>query len=346
MKQLKVAVSGLGRIGWAYHIPQIRKQEGFILTAVADASAERLAEAEQSFGVNTYSDFKQMIQTEELDLVVIASPTIFHMEQAVFAMEHGVDVLLEKPMAGSLDEADTIIATMKKLGRKLMVFQPHRTKPEFLAAKNIIDRNLLGPVYMIKRSDSRYFRRNDWQSLTKYGGGMLNNSGSHYIDQLISLAGSSAKSIASTLKTVASMGDADDVVKMLIETENGITLDLDINQAASIPLPTWILLGKYGAAALEQTDQGPVFRVRYLKEEELPELGVNEELAAPGRTYGNEDQLIWHEEMVRVNDFEEIDFYEKCLDYYVKDENPFVPVEETREVMRIIEECRKMNSSS
>ncbi|HZG75111.1 MAG TPA: Gfo/Idh/MocA family oxidoreductase [Paenibacillus sp.] len=340
MKVLKTAVVGLGRIGWSYHCKEIAAHEGFELTAVADRSPERLAEAEQTYGAASYSDFDAMLEREALDLVVIASPTIFHKEQAIRAMERGLDVFLEKPMAGDLDEADAIIRAMKRYGRKVMVFQPHRTTPEFLAAKHIVESGKLGPVYMIKRGWSNYVRRNDWQSLKQYGGGMLNNYGTHFIDQTLSLAGSAARTIACSLKKIASLGDADDVVKLTIETENDITLDIDINMAAALPLPPWTLLGRYGSASMERTERGEEFVVRYLKPEELPALDVNAQLAAPGRKYDNGDRLTWYEERVAVNGFLPIDFYERCYDYFALGEAPFVSVEETREVMRIIEECR------
>jgi predicted dehydrogenase len=340
MRVLKTAVVGLGRIGWSYHCKQIAAHEGFELTAVADRSPERLAEAEQTYGAVAYTDFDAMLEKEALDLVVIASPTIFHREQAIRAMERGLDVFLEKPMAGDLEEADAIVRAMNKNGRKVMVYQPHRTTPEFLAAKHIVESGKLGPVYMIKRGWSNYVRRNDWQSLKQYGGGMLNNYGTHFIDQTLSLAGSKARTISGSLKRIASLGDADDVVKLVIETENDVTLDIDINMATAVPLPPWALLGQYGSASMERTERGEEFVVRYLKPEELPALDINTQLAAPGRQYDNGDRLTWYEERFAVNDFQPIDFYEQCYRYFALGEAPFVSVEETREVMRIIQECR------
>ncbi|WP_309121188.1 Gfo/Idh/MocA family oxidoreductase [Paenibacillus sp.] len=343
MKPLKTAVIGLGRIGWSYHCPQLTKHEGYALTAVMDRSPERLDEAERAYGIRTYQDFDRLLESEAIDLAVIASPTIFHKEQAIRAMERGVDVLLEKPMAGSLEEVDAILEAMEKHGRKLMVFQPHRTYAEFLAAKSIVDGGKLGRVFMMKRASSGYVRRNDWQSMKKYGGGMLNNYGAHFIDQLLCLAGSEAKRISCGMKRIATLGDAEDVVKLVIETGNDVTLDLDINMAAAVPLPPWTILGQYGSANLEYTEQGARFVVRYVKPEELPNLSVHQELAAPGRTYDNGDRLVWHEESVRVDEFPPLNFYEQCFDYFARGGPSFVAVEQTREVMRIIEECRKQN---
>lgn len=340
MKIIRTAVVGLGRIGWMYHIPNIINNEGFELVAVCDPSVEHLKEAEEKFGVQGYSNYDDMLNNEKFDLVVIASPTIFHKEQTIAAMKKGIDVFLEKPMAQSLQEADEIIDTMNKYNRKLMVYQPHRINPEFIALQSILNRNLIGPVYMIKRACSSYVRRNDWQSLKKYGGGMLNNYGAHFIDQMLYLCGSKVKSISSNIRTIASLGDADDVVKILMETENKVILDLDINMAAALPLPDWIVLGKYGSIVCENNPEGKkVFRIKYYDEKDLPDLELHTELAAPGRQYNNFDSIPWMEETVYISDFKPGNFYDKCYDYYALNKKAFVLIEDTREVMRIIEKC-------
>lgn len=137
MKKIKVAVIGLGRIGWGFHLPQIAGHGGFHLISAADTSEERLLEAKEKYSITGYTDYIEMYEKEKPDLVVIASPTLFHREQAIEAMEHGIDVFLDKPMAMDLKEADDIINTMERTGRKLMVYQPHRVTAEFTALQDI-----------------------------------------------------------------------------------------------------------------------------------------------------------------------------------------------------------------
>jgi predicted dehydrogenase len=151
MKKLRSGLVGLGRVGWPFHFPQLLEKEGFDFLAVTDMQDERLAEAKSKAPhIRCYKDFNRMIDEEELDLVVIASPTGFHFEQVKKAFEAGVDVFLEKPMAVDLAEADRMIELMHKHGRKLMVYQPHRKFAHTVKAKEIIDSGLLGNIYMIK----------------------------------------------------------------------------------------------------------------------------------------------------------------------------------------------------
>lgn len=345
MKILKTAVVGLGRIGWQFHIPEIIRHEGFELAAVVDPLAERLDEAKAQFNAKGYTDYLEMLNKEKPDLVVIASPTPFHFPQTLAAFERGIDVFLEKPMVPTVEEADRMIEKMKQTGRKLMIYQPHRITPELLAAQSIIESGILGGLYMVKRAISAYQRRNDWQSQKKFGGGMLNNHGAHYIDQLLYLTSSTAKSVSCSLRKIAALGDADDVVKALIETQNSIILDLDINMAAALPLPMFILMGSCGTAALERNSQGQsVFKIRYYKEDELKkDIDVHTEFAAPGRSYSNlDDKIIWYEKEINTADFSGVRFYDKCYDYFALDKKSFVPVTETREVLRVMNKCREV----
>lgn len=342
MKVLKTAISGLGRIGWGYHLPSIINNTGFKLTAVYDPLPERVQEAHEKYGVKGYNDYEELFANEEIDLMVIASPTIYHVGQAIASFEHGADVFIEKPMAATMDEANLLIDSMHKNNRKLMVYQPQRATSEVQALKSLIEQKLIGNIYMIKYARSDYERRNDWQSLKQFAGGMLNNYGAHQIDLLLSLAASKACNITCRMLKIVSMGDADDVVKAVIETENGTIIDMDINMATAFEFPKWFVLGSLGTIIfnVDENDAG-FFTVKYLLENELTELSVNPELAAAGRLYGSVDRLNWHEKRINISEFKAIDFYDKVYEYYALGKEPFVPVCETLEVMRVLGECRR-----
>ena len=339
MRTLRTAVIGLGRIGWQFHVPQIAQHDGFELVAVVDPLQERLDEAKSKFGVKGYTDYDQLLNAEKLDLVVIASPTHFHCDHAIAAFEHGYDVFCDKPIAPSLEDADRMIDSMKKHDRKLMIYQPHRARVETVALREILSRDIIGTVYMMKLARSAYARRNDWQAFRKYGGGMLNNYGAHHIDQSLYVSGSRAKRITCALRTIASLGDADDVVKVVIETENDIILDVDINMASAYPLPEWQVLGERGSLVLDEKQR--TWRARFFHHEELTDIGIQDGLAAEDRRYGSGETIPWREEVFPLSDFRPVDFYAKCYDYFALDGEPFVPIAETREVMRVLDACRK-----
>ena len=340
MKKLKTGLSGLGRVGWPFHFPQLVKKEGFELKAVVDMQDDRLAEAkEKAPDIHCYKDFNKMIEEEDLDLVVIASPTGFHYEQLKKAFESGVDVFLEKPMAMDLAEADKMIALKKQYGRKLMVYQPHRKFAHTVKAKEIIDSGILGDIYMIKHETSLFRFRSDWQSLKKYGGGMVNNYGAHFIDLLLYLSNSTkAVDINCHLRRIASVGDADDVVKLVMLSDNNTILDLDINCAAATSNKQLIVYGNYGTLWLDKGSR--VLNVKHFDPTKTQGFTIDESLAAAGRKYDFIGEPPWEEEEIPLAGCKEVDYYEKCYEYFALDQKPFVDVSETREVMRIIQECK------
>ena len=337
METLRAALIGLGRIGWQFHLPELARHEGFEPAAVVDPLQERLDEARGKYGVAGYRDHRPMLRAVKPDLVVIASPTPFHAEQAIDAFEAGSDVFCDKPLATSLQEADRMIQAAQSRGRKLMAYQPHRGHSVCVALMDVLGRDLIGPVYMVKAASARWRRRNDWQAWRRYGGGMLYNYGAHMIDQLLYITGSRARRVSCSLRTVASLGDADDVVKAVIETDTGVILDMDINQASAWPLPAWCVLGRRGGIVYDP--KAKQLHVRYLPEGEMPELELQEGLAAEGRIYQVGEIKDWREEVVPLANHKEIDFYQKCYDYFAMDAEPFVKIEETRELMRVLEEC-------
>ena len=339
-RDLKTVVLGLGRVAWSFHLPQILAHDGFELSAVVDPLPERLKEAACKFKVPTgYSTTEAMYAKEEPDLVVVASPTRFHYDQIMEAFSPGCDVFCDKPLACSLEETDGIIEEMNRSGRKLMVYQPHRVSAEAQAVKSILDSGLLGKVYLVKRAIGRFDRRSDWQAFRKNGGGMLNNYGAHYIDQFLYLNRSPFRKVDCELRAMVTLGDADDVVKATLTAENGVILDLDINMAAAHPFPPWYIAGTRGAAVFDVKSEA--WNLKYCLPEELPPSRPQDGLAAANRAYGSGETIRWKTKKVRVKDDAALDFYAKCHDYFALDLPPFVPVTETREVMRAIELCRR-----
>jgi scyllo-inositol 2-dehydrogenase (NADP+) len=337
IKKIKTAVVGLGRIGWQFHLPQIASHEGFELVGVTDPLQERLDEAKKIYGVNGYQNYSDMLKAEKPRLVVVASPTKFHCEQTVQAFENGCDVFCEKPVVLSLAEMRKILEYKQSRNRKFMAYQPHRGYRETVALQHILSLGLLGDVYMHKRACSAYARRSDWQAFISHGGGMLNNYGTHFIDQLVYLAKSEIVDIKCQTQKIASLGDAEDVVKVLMVASNGIILDLDINMATAFQMTPWQVYGNHGTAVLNHN----VWQVKFFNPDELEDVNVQSTLAAEGRSYANGEKIPWRLKEFDIEDFEPVCYYDKCYDYFSLGKEPFVDIEESRLLLEIIEKCRE-----
>jgi predicted dehydrogenase len=341
--KIRTVISGLGRIAWSYHLPALDNNPNFELVAAVDPLPERLNEAAEKWQIeHLYTSYDKMLDQVKPDLVVVASPTPFHTEQICKAFLHGANVFCEKPLTTSLQETDMIIAEMKRFKRKLMVYQPRRLDLDCQQAKAIIESNILGSVYMIKRSIQTYKRRNDWQALQRYGGGMLNNYGAHYIDQLLYITNQSISCEYCELKNLISQGDADDFVKLVLKTTDGILMDIEVNQVSAFEKNEWTICGINGTAIWDSNNRN--WQIKYFNPDTLPSISLQTTLAALNRQYPNE-KIPWQESDCTFNIPPQQDFYDNCYDYFALGQTPLVDLNETRQVMAIIDQAGNNNLS-
>ena len=123
--KLKAGVTGLGRIGWE-HVKALAGHADYSLAAVADPAADRCAEAVTKFGCAAVATHDELLRVAGLDVVVIATPTHLHRVMAIAAFQAGKHVLLEKPMAVTVAEAQEIAQAAQRAHRVLTVYQPPR----------------------------------------------------------------------------------------------------------------------------------------------------------------------------------------------------------------------------
>ncbi len=334
-KVLKTAVAGLG-MGLSFHVPSLIADKNYQLVALCDTDQVKLDQACAQYAVPGYLDYEQMLEKEDLDLVVVATPTQLHLEHAVLALKRKIAVFLEKPMAKDLTEANRIRQAMAEYDTRLMVYQPHRTRSDFQTARQVLASGLLGKVYMIKRRHGVYLVRSSWQAYKKNGGGTLNNYGSHYVDALLNLAGGQASQVSCELARVLATGDADDFSKILIKQDNGIILDIEMSLSALIKYVPWEIYGDKGTAVYTKNTAGQdVFRVRYFSGASRPEMEY-----LPQKDVSETEDLPPHaiqDFLVEANP--PIDIFQKCYEYFALGRESFVPVEETLAVMDVLGRC-------
>lgn len=335
-RKIRIGVVGLGRIGWDFHCKTLAKHRDFALVGVADTDSERCREAEVTYGCAAFADFSELLELSGLETVVIAAPTHLHKEMALAALRRNLHVYMEKPLARNLDEARSIVRAAARKGRVLSVYQPHRVSATTQHLLKILRSGEIGQVYQVRFGRFNCVRRDDWQSLRRYGGGMLNNYGAHYLDVLMQLIGYDVKRVFCQLRRVMSLGDAEDVVKVVIETRNGAMGEVDINQASAISSFELEVLGTSGAVVLENGE----FRVRSFDPEDLEPKELDRSLASAGREYPR-DQIPFRERLVPVDQGLQVDVYADLARAIRTGKAPLVRPEEPLAVMRLIERCRE-----
>jgi len=339
MEKLKCGVVGLGRIGWCSHCKEINGRDDTELICVVDPVAERREEAMKIFKTKAFPTMEEAINNLDLDLLVIASPSNFHFEQTIKALNNGINVLVEKPMAGSLKEVDEMIATAKRKNKVLAVNQKHRFMAYYVQLREILDSGILGKVYRILYRSYSFSRRSDWQSLKKMGGGTLSNTGPHGVDMLLGILGGKAELLFADLRKVAAVGDAEDVAILLLKGMNNELVEFELNSAAAFPVAAWYIMGDCGTL----TYRDETFHIKYFDPEKLMPLAVNDSLAVEGRTYDNQDRIPWQEKVIPLDKSRTLDLYDNLVGVIRGQEKLRVPLEDVREQIRLINEAKRIS---
>lgn len=289
---IHVGVAGLGRSGWDMHIralatlPQIYK-----ISAVADAQPARRQEAHDRFNCYTTDNFDELVVREDVELVVVATPTHLHATQTIKALQAGKHVIVEKPMAVSLADIEDMMTAAQKAERILTVNQNYRYQPDFRKVCQVLASGKLGQIVQIRVAVHQFSRRWDWQTLTEYGGGILNNHGVHWLDMMLQLIEDSEPEVfCHMVRTPLYAGDAESHAKLLLRPQNGPLVDIELTHANAYGQDTWLVMGTQGSL----TGTRRHLRWKYFEPEAVPALQLDRE-PTPDRSY-NREELPWIEE--------------------------------------------------
>lgn len=192
---LKVGIAGYGLAGSVFHAPLVSSTPGMTVAAIVTGNPERQAQARRDFpAAAIYTTVDELLaDPSTVDLVVVAAPNRAHVPLGIAALEAGLPVVIDKPLAPSTADGERLIQTAKQRGKLLTVFQNRRWDNDFLTVRKLIDADLLGAV---TRFESRFERfrptlKGGWRELgePEEGGGLLFDLGAHLIDQALVLFG-------------------------------------------------------------------------------------------------------------------------------------------------------------
>lgn len=276
-KKIKVGIIGTGWIAEAHVLNYLKCPDVEIVAAadLIDGKAEKFCKANGIEGVRLYPDHKSMIDNEELDAVSVCTYNRTHAQCSIYALEHGVNVLLEKPMCVTLDEAVAICKAEKKSGKILSIgFQP-RFDENMKMLKKVVETGELGDIYYIQTGGGR--RRG---IPTPYGTsfiedetaglGALADIGCYSLDMVLNAVGYPKPLTVSGYTSdffgkdpvtypnhpeYAEKFGVDDFAAAFIRLEGGIVLDFRIAWAMNLDTPgDTIILGKKAGLRIPSTE--------------------------------------------------------------------------------------------
>ncbi|MEV4946060.1 Gfo/Idh/MocA family oxidoreductase [Streptomyces sp. NPDC053755] len=282
---LRVGLVGYGLAGSVFHAPLIEATAGLTLDTVTTGNPERQEQVRAAHpGVRVAGSPDELwARADELDLIVVASPNKTHVPVATAALEAGLPVVVDKPVAGTAAEARELAALADERGLLLSVFQNRRWDNDFRTLRKLVADGELGAV---QRFESRFER---WRPQLKGGwresgapeeiGGLLYDLGSHVVDQALVLFGPAVRVYAES--DVRRPGaETDDDTFLAITHANGVRSHLYVSATTAQLGPRFRVLGsragfvKYGLDPQEAA----------LREGRRP---------APGSPWGVEAPSVW-----------------------------------------------------
>lgn len=245
---VRVGLVGYGSAGRGFHAPLIAAA-GLRLVAVATGNPERAAQVAQDHpGARVVPDLDALLAVADLDLVVLASPTGVHVEQARRVVATGVAVVVDKPLGVDASSALEVVDLAEREGTPLTVFQNRRYDPEFRTMQGVLRSGALGAVL---RGELRWERwrpvpKDRWRenAAPQEGGGLLLDLFSHLVDQAVLMFGP-VEAVYGEL--AAHTTRAEDMAFLSCRHASGTVSHLGATSVSAAPGPRVRLLGSRAA---------------------------------------------------------------------------------------------------
>lgn len=290
-KIIGVGILGLGRSGYGIHIDAILQMpEQFKLVTVYDPLSDRATAVADEFGISQSASEEELLNNQEVELVIVASPNRFHADQVERALRSAKHVLCEKPFGLTLTETDRMISTSRTAGKILQPFQQRRYEKDFIKVKEICESGLLGEIYQIRICWHGFTRRWDWQTMWSNAGGALNNNGPHLLDHAMVLFGEGEPDVWAEARHCLCSGDAEDHLKVLMRGAGHPTIDIELSSVFAFPQERWLVCGSKGGL------RGTASKLewKWVDFSSMPKRDVNP-ASTPDRSY-NSEELVWQED--------------------------------------------------
>ena len=183
-RRIKVGLIGCGNIGAGGHLPAYARIPEAELVAVCDAVEKRARAAAEQSGATAYTDYRQLLEREDIEMVDLCVPTYLHAQMAIEAAQAAKHVLCEKPMAHTLEAAKAMIKAARGNGVRLMVGQVRRFDHRYVSIKEQLDAGKVGQPVFVRRAERQFlpFPADAWQWDPKRGGGVILDIGVHVTD--------------------------------------------------------------------------------------------------------------------------------------------------------------------
>ena len=206
------------------------------------------AYARQFNGSGAFGSYEDAASDARVDAMYLCTPHHLHRDHALMAARAGKHILVEKPIARTLEEGREMVAAAREAGVTFMVAENYRFMPTVRSAKELIEGGAIGNIRLIQLQEEAFFRPGQWRNDRNLnGGGVLIDGGIHKIDILIYLAGRPEHIFAAALPPGLPDADAEDGLVIMTRTSDGVVGLINHSwTSAKYPGPPWVSVSGTG----------------------------------------------------------------------------------------------------
>jgi len=305
-KKLRIAVVGCGRVSRTAHYDALKNNPNYEFVAVCDVDRSRADEWAGKNDVKAYYDMETLLAGERLDVVSVNTPNGFHAKLGRLVAARKINVIVEKPLAMNLEDADSLIDACDGAGNKLFVVLQNRYNATNKILKRCVDKGRFGRITSCNvtvswhRTLPYYMEDNKWRARRDLGGGVFTNQCVHYIDMMQWLVGAAPETAYAKMGTAAFPVDVEDHGAGIVRFKNGVIGSLVLTNLA---YPTDIegsitLIGERGYVKIGGKSMNKVEAWNFATPSEEDEL-IKAAETNPPTVYG----------------YGHIEFYQRVADY-------------------------------
>ena len=265
MKKLKTAVVGVGKVTHL-HAKALKNLKDTEFVAVYSRDIVKAKEFAGQYGLKPYSDIEEMISGSNIDVATICTPHPAHKEVVLKVIQAGSHVLVEKPLASTLEDCDAMIDAAKKRDVLLGTISQRRFYEPVLRVKRAIDagkigKPILGTIAMLGWRDEHYYKSDPWRGTwSEEGGGVLVNQAPHQLDLLLWYMGPIDELFGYWRNLNHPYVEVDDSALAVIKFKNGGVGNIVVSNCQNPALFGQVHVhGENGASIGVQTDSGAMF---------------------------------------------------------------------------------------
>ncbi|MFN5335440.1 MAG: Gfo/Idh/MocA family protein [Bacteroidota bacterium] len=222
---LRFAIVGCGKIAQR-HAEHINEKAA--LVAVCDLDKVKADALATKYKTAAYYSVDDLFINSDFDVAVICTPNGLHAEQSIYALQKGVHVICEKPMAIKTEDCQRMMDAAQKSNRELFIVKQNRYNPPVVQLKKAIDEGRLGQIFSVQLNcfwhrDADYYKGESWRGTKTLDGGILYTQFSHFIDLMLWLMNYDVTDVHSLVKNYLHQGvtEIEDTGIVSLQFSNG-----------------------------------------------------------------------------------------------------------------------------